>query len=376
MPKKRIAIFIDGTWNKLTDNTNVWRLKSLCAPVASDGTQQLIYYNTGLGTKKGESVRGGIVGYGMDDAIIDAYGWLAEHYEDGDDVFIFGFSRGAYTARGLAGLVAKFGLLTPGAPLSLRQLYDRYKVGGERTIRDMAGYTGSAKDKLTREDNWLLKYSRPINIEFIGVWDTVGAISKSKALFIHTGLRKPYKNAYHAIAIDENRRNFAPTLWTYDRPSEEKNPVSPRPFDQCEQRWFVGAHGNVGGGYANDLLAQLPLNWLMEKAAKSGLVFRNQVDVGDEDCACPITDSYAEFGKGFYKYISRRFWREISQIPQDDGKTTRRSINESIDGSVFERWRRDKNYRPKNLVAWGARYKVDPSTIKTSVMADSLGAIK
>jgi uncharacterized protein (DUF2235 family) len=78
--KKRIAIFLDGTWNTLSDNTNVWRLKALCATKSADGLDQCVYYNSGLGTKVGEKVSGGVLGYGIDDAVIDAYEWLIEHY--------------------------------------------------------------------------------------------------------------------------------------------------------------------------------------------------------------------------------------------------------------------------------------------------------
>src|SRR6476646_610465 len=85
--KKRVAIFLDGTWNTVNDNTNVWRLKALCASQSSDGLQQCAYYNSGLGTKFGEKIRGGMLGYGLNDAIIDAYEWLIENYDVGDELF-------------------------------------------------------------------------------------------------------------------------------------------------------------------------------------------------------------------------------------------------------------------------------------------------
>jgi uncharacterized protein (DUF2235 family) len=116
---KRIAIFLDGTWNTVNDNTNVWRLRALCAPRGSDGVDQAIYYNSGVGTRVGEKVRGGMFGFGLNENIIDAYQWLIERYNEGDELFIFGFSRGAYTARSLSGLISKCGLLEAGAPLSV-----------------------------------------------------------------------------------------------------------------------------------------------------------------------------------------------------------------------------------------------------------------
>jgi uncharacterized protein (DUF2235 family) len=121
---KRLAIFMDGTWNTLNNNTNVWRLKSL----TSESADQRVYYSQGVGTQRGEVARGGIMGYGIDDEIIEAYTWLIQNFDDGDEIFIFGFSRGAYTARSLSGLICKCGILKLGAPLSIEQLYARYRI--------------------------------------------------------------------------------------------------------------------------------------------------------------------------------------------------------------------------------------------------------
>jgi uncharacterized protein (DUF2235 family) len=98
---KRLAAFLDGTWNVVGDNTNVWRLKSLCAPADSTGTAQLVYYEKGV-----NGFLGGLYGKGLDQNITEAYQWLIDNYEVDDDIFIFGFSRGAYTARSLAGFIA------------------------------------------------------------------------------------------------------------------------------------------------------------------------------------------------------------------------------------------------------------------------------
>ena len=118
---KRLAIYLDGTFNTLDNNTNVWRLKSLTSKTA----EQQVYHSQGVGTIRGEMVRGGIAGYGINDEIIRAYTWLIENFDDGDEIYIFGFSRGAYTARSLSGLISKCGILMLGAPLSIEQLYNR-----------------------------------------------------------------------------------------------------------------------------------------------------------------------------------------------------------------------------------------------------------
>ena len=136
-----------------------------------------------------------------------------------------------------------------------------------------------------------------------------------------------------------------------------------------EQRWFVGAHANVGGGYASDPLAQLPLKWLMEKAAASGLVFRDQVIVDTTQIVPPVTDSYRDFAQGFYRFVSRPFYRPVGLPPQQEAQATTARINETIDGSVFERWRADEKYRPANLVEWASLKTLDPSELNGAVLA-------
>src|SRR6266436_1272058 len=192
-PQKRLALFLDGTWNTVDDNTNVWRLKCLCAARDAEDVNQLVYYDAGLGTQFGEKIRGGVFGSGLGKNLKDAYEWLIDNYNPGDDIFIFGFSRGAYTARSLAGFVAKCGLLRSGAPLSINQLYARYTRETEPTIWELPD---KAASDLTFEERWMLKYCQRIPIKFIAVWDTVGAlgvplfsihgISRSTFGFLHT----------------------------------------------------------------------------------------------------------------------------------------------------------------------------------------------
>ena len=221
--KKRLAVFLDGTWNAVGDNTNVWRLKSLCAPKDSDGVVQLVYYDIGV-----NGFVGGALGKGLNENVTEAYEWLIDNYSPGDDIFIFGFSRGAYTARSLAGLVAKHGLLKAGAALGVKQLYERYKRQDDRTVWQLQRLSGLGQlNDATVEEQWLLKYSQPINIKVVAVWDTVGAlgvpffsiqgISRKTFGFLHTGLRTMIEHGYHALAIDEHRKDFAPTLWTYSQ---------------------------------------------------------------------------------------------------------------------------------------------------------------
>jgi uncharacterized protein (DUF2235 family) len=377
LKNKRLAVFLDGTWNAVDDNTNVWRMKALCATASSEGAPQLVYYDIGV-----NGVVGGMFGKGLSRNVREAYEWLIDNYNEGDDIFIFGFSRGAYTARSLSGLIAKHGLLKPGAPLGVAQLYERYKRTDDRTVwvlraEDKAGSLKNA----TLEERWILKYSQPINIKMVAVWDTVGAlgipafsiegISRSKLGFLHTGLRLSIENGYHALAIDEHRKAFAPTLWTVRRSHDPKAiHAVPRSISSVEQRWFAGAHANVGGGCLSDLLAQIPLRWIMKKASLHGLTFRADVDIDGDVFTAPISDSYKEFMSGAYCKISGRHYRPIGVPAEKREDGTHTNVNETIDSSVFDRWREVPSYRPPNVADWAKLRNVDPKKINISVRAD------
>ncbi|MDR3422485.1 MAG: DUF2235 domain-containing protein [Candidatus Acidoferrales bacterium] len=375
--QKRLALFLDGTWNSVDSNTNVWRMRALAASKSKDGKPQLVYYEVGV-----NGFLGGVFGQGLDDNIRLAYDWLIENYNDGDEIFIFGFSRGAFTARSLAGLIAIDGILKAGAPIGVSELFDRYKKGNEESIWTLKEMEASGDtSKLTEQEKWLLKYSQPANVKVIGVWDTVGSvglevgdipgISRSQFDYLQTGLRIHILNGYHALALDEHRNDFAPTLWDVRHPKDPNAVIAqPRPLSSVEQRWFVGAHANVGGGYQTDLLAQAPLRWMMKKAESQGLSFRSEVDLDGDALRAPIADSYKSFGYGLYAVVSSPLYRTIGREPdvREDGSHI--NVNETIDVSVFQRWRADPTYRPANLAEWAQRKKVDPAQLQTSVRAD------
>lgn len=370
----RIALFLDGTWNNVDDNTNVWRMKSLCAK----SSEQLVYYSAGVGTQSGEQISGGMFGIGINKEVTDAYEWLIENYEPDAQLFIFGFSRGAFTARSLAGFISKCGLLKPGSPVSIKQLYERYRKGTAQSVRALGKVV---EGQISQEDEWIKEYSRPIPIWFQGVWDTVGAlgvplpcvpkVSRADFAFLETDLRINDTHAYHALAIDEHREPFAPTLWTKSTPKQGET-YPPRSLGDVEQRWFVGAHANVGGGYEDDLLAQIPLKWLMNKAIAHGLIFKDEVVIDGDENTCPIHDSLAEMAHGIYEVLTfgKHFYRPIGADPIDTGDAVTTTINETIDATVFDRWRNDETYRPKNLSDWAKCRNVDPSKITESVRAD------
>lgn len=374
---KRLVIFLDGTWNNVQSNTNVWRMRALCAPQGEDGKPQLVYYSIGV-----NGFLGGVFGQGIDENIRLAYEWLVENYNPGDEIFIFGFSRGAFTARSLAGLITMHGVLKPGSPVGIGELFDRYRGKKESIWSLVDTRKANPTRKLSRQEEWLLKYSQPTTIKVVGVWDTVGSIgwkkgnipgvSRSSFDYLQTGLRIHILNAYHALAIDEDRDDFSPTLWTKRLPSDSRTVIAKtRPISNAEQRWFVGAHANVGGGYPSDLLAQRPLRWMMSKAKAQGLYFRSEVELDGDYLREPIADSYGDFMLGAYRLLSFRAPRGIAKPPGLFSDGTHININETIDSSVFERWRANPKYRPEALVDWARRKQVNPADIKVSVFANN-----
>ena len=365
---KRLALFLDGTWNKPDDNTNVWRTKLMLADRDDAGTTQLSYYDSGVGTRWYNRRLGGLFGVGLEKNIREAYLWLMEHYAQGDEVFVFGFSRGAYTARSLVGMIARCGLLSPGAPMSVPQVFERYRRGREETpLYELEfRHRNRPDESLTLEEQWLLQYSKRVKIKFIGVWDTVGALgipigalkflTRKRYYFHNTRLSVIIENAYHALAVDEHREPYAAALWTRYEP-KEPGAGSPSQETVVEQRWFIGAHSNIGGGYRNDLLAQVPLAWMQGKAREHGLAFRELATLGGYEHRGTITDSYARFLKGAYRVVKlgRRHHRRIGAPPEEKDDGWVETANETIDGTVIDRWRKDASYRPGNLVDWAKR---------------------
>ncbi|HJW82399.1 MAG TPA: DUF2235 domain-containing protein, partial [Acidiferrobacterales bacterium] len=305
------------------------RLCELIATTGGDGSEQLPpFYDKGVGTHALDRLSGGMFGYGLSENIRDGYRWLAEYYRPGDELFLFGFSRGAYTARSLAGLIRKCGILRSADKSLIQQAYDLY--------RDKDVHPDSPDANAFRAS-----FAQETRIRFIGVWDTVGSLgipatgvpfSRDFYQWHDTELSKIVDYAYHALAIDEHRKDFAPAVWTVRKPQNI----------DVEQRWFVGAHSNVGGGYRNDPLPDLALAWLQQKAKAAGLGFKADVVVNDQVPLATINDSYSEFMYGLYKRFKagKRHYRAFG-----------RGVNETVDDSVWKRWDAKPDYRPPTVAA-------------------------
>lgn len=267
--KKRWIICADGTWNKpeQTDQgvpspTNVCKLAAAVLPCDQKGVPQTVFYHTGVGERGSISdhVWGGALGAGLSKNIIDLYLFLVLNYFPGDELFLFGFSRGAYTVRSLAGLIRSAGILKDKYATKYQEAYDRYR---NRTHETHPSAPQSVKFREA--------YAWPdFNIKFIGVWDTVGALGIPFSgwqlrhfQFHDVQLSSHVDYAYQALAIDEKRKPFIPTLWT-------KQPNSPD-SQVLEQVWFPGVHANVGGGYKDTGLSDCALDWMWGKAELCGL---------------------------------------------------------------------------------------------------------
>ncbi len=326
---KRIILCTDGTWNKPDQKdrgkrkpSNVVKMARAIKPRADDGTEQIVYYGDGVGTNWGlDKIAGGGFGVGLSANIVDAYQFLALNYEEGDEIFLFGFSRGAYTARSIAGLVHKLGILPKDHAFFIPEAYKLYR--------------DQARD-IELESFRLDHNSRPARIKYIGVWDTVGALGIPIGLFKTFNKRYQFhevdlvssiENAYHALAIDERRKPFAPTLWHLPHGSEQT----------LEQVWFPGVHTNIGGGYSKDGLANISLQWIAGKAESHGL----ELDRTFLNYYRPwYKHEMRESLTLFYKIIGPR-WRPMGQ-----GSSTKQYIH----SSALKRIEAFDDYRPDNLM--------------------------
>jgi len=211
---------------------------------------------------------GGATGKGLHKNIMDDYRYIVQNYAPGDDLYLFGFSRGAYTIRCLCGLINNCGIIKRPDAALIQQAFNHYKRNG-------AAYAPEGeKSILFRNEH---SYASR-EIKFVGVWDTVGAMGipisflglfDDKDEFYDTKIGRNVRIARHAMAIDEHRQDFKPTIW--------------RPRDNMDLRqvWFVGAHSNIGGSYKPDkdgsLLSDNALAWMLKQAGAAGLSIENHL---------------------------------------------------------------------------------------------------
>jgi len=334
MPR-RLVVCADGTWNTQESRrdgepppTNVVKMARAVRPVATDGSTQIVYYLEGVGNGSPLlRLLGGVGGYGLSRNIRDCYRFLVDNYAPGDELYFFGFSRGAYTVRSLAGMIRNSGLLRGDHAHLIGKAYDLYRN------RSTATHPNSVESKAFRE-----AYSHEVRIRCLGVWDSVGALGlptfgpfgrrmTRKYGFHDVQLSGHVEHAYHALAIDECRKPFLPAIWEVDTPGQD-----------VEQVWFAGVHSNVGGGYPDCGLSDIALEWMMSKAAALGLEFDERYVSMAVTCACDgeLYDSMSLGYKLFHMFMRPAFkdGRRVINEPRPprNGKPvrTREHVHESV----------------------------------------------
>ncbi|MGE0223292.1 MAG: DUF2235 domain-containing protein [Acetobacteraceae bacterium] len=367
---KRLVVCFDGTWNSADSSdkaeTNVARIaRSVRANSGDDRIAQLTLYLRGVGST-GLAIQRlvqGAFGDGIDENIRSGYMFLAQNYVPGDEIFLFGFSRGAFTARSLAGFMGACGLLKRQKLADIVAAWNYYRNTDRRTPDDFCQSCGSDSH-------------RDITIRFLGVWDTVGAlgipgtvlnqITAHEYQFHDTTPSAIVKTGRHALAIDEHRDEFEPTLWTGESP----------PGCDIQQVWFAGAHSDVGGGYQDHRLADIPLLWMAEEAGKAGLRLELEVlrpaGAAPPDPRAPQHESRLNWSrKDRLTPTIREIMGKTPKVgllerlyqPMDADGNPVKPINESLHPSVQERFGQEVRllannddtegepmpYRPKNL---------------------------
>lgn len=278
MKARNIVVCCDGTANEFARaKTNVIKLYSV---LNQDQVRQISYYHPGLGTmepggaltsfsRKFTKLLGKTVGYGLSDDIRDAYVFLMREFREGDSLFLFGFSRGAYTVRAIASLLHMYGLIHKGneplVPYAIRMMMGITRARARKDEKAKKSYFQLAAEfKSTM-------CSIKCNPHFVGVWDTVSSVG-----WMENPLKLPFtannpdiEIGRHALSIDEHRAFFRPNLW---RPSQNSGTTS-GPKD-LKQVWFAGAHCDVGGGYAEaeSGLSKIALDWMLQEAKAAGLL--------------------------------------------------------------------------------------------------------
>jgi uncharacterized protein (DUF2235 family) len=376
---KNIAIFCDGTWQHLDQRypTNVAKLARAVAPAAADGSPQVILYDDGVGVSQSPldlsgHLLGGAIGEGLDYKIASAYEFLCLNYQPGDRIFLFGFSRGAYTARSLAGLLRWAWILRREHACEIFEATARYRMRPKKDappqeqaefeammkdFRDQRSYPSNvftddkpydpaSPDSLTPNNKdcaWL---------QYVGVWDTVGSLGVPRTLplatqvnarygFYDTSLSRFVRSARHAVSLDERRVTFEPTLWD-NIPALNVNAhadglaPSLRPY---QQTWFPGGHGEVGGGGDDGGLSLIPMLWVAEGGARAGLAF-NTAELQDY---ARIAHPDARIQKG--GLTIGLVVTTLTGLMDRDGP----DLMDDVSLSACLRWNRMADYRPASL---------------------------
>ncbi len=388
--KKRLIVCCDGTWNKLTAQhpTNVVQFASSIAPYDDQGHPQLVFYDEGVGTggtitRNIEKFAGGALGVGLMQNVEDAYRFLMFNYEPGDDIVIVGFSRGAYTACQLVGMVRNCGIMRRHDCTQIDEAVKLYKRPGlpgdkKRNTRATGGHPASedsmnfrkkhcpdiyiTEDELSwRKDNGLLPRNGArhyqLQISYVGVWDIVRATTDVSKKLHDQNLSGMVRSARHAVAIDETRSAFKPMLWRNLKDLNSWNAAYSDGTPKFQQVWFPGDHGSVGGGGDIRGLSDEAFKWITEGAERAGVKINMPSDRLAPDYRAElrnVSSSGFSFAKLWPPYVR--------QMVSEDDRGNIEKIHDRVHWSAAARWNEDPSnlryhsrrrrkppYRPKSL---------------------------
>lgn len=339
---KKIIICADGTWNRPEKNTkkdfptNV--LKFARGLSECDGThKQIVFYDWGIGSYH-DRFAGGALGKGLEKNVKDCYRFLVHNYEINDKIYLFGFSRGAYTIRSLCGLINNCSILKSSEGKRVEQAFRLYKT---KSYKPSSSYSITFRKDYAVENKTM--------IEFVGVWDTVGSMGlpfsifgliEKKHLFYDRKLGSNIKIARHALSLDEQRDDFDPTIW------------KPRKDVDLLQVWFAGVHSDVGGSYKPDrdgtCLADIPMKWMKDEAEKAGLSFNSYLNNIQLN---PLATQHNEY-KNHYLALGKK--QRTIPNPQ--------IIPTFVHNSVFQRYEKS-SYTSKTIENYKKKYDKWPDVI-------------
>jgi uncharacterized protein (DUF2235 family) len=337
---KNIVIFSDGTGQEGGKgyNTNIYKLFNM---IEDRTSKQIAFYDPGLGTGW-RKISGNIGGMGISRNIQECYRFIFENFEAGDRIFLVGFSRGAATVRSLSSFIHYFGILPKSRPELIKDAYKIYKTrnGVKRRQR--------AKDFIDKHHTMWTR------VKFLGCYDTVAALGlpfKTASIildgipgfrhrFHNFTLSESVENAFQALAIDDERKTFSPILWD----------VETKSYQKIRQVWFAGMHTDVGGGYEEQNLSDIPLVWMTQMAVKQGLrIFpRHKVTIYED------ADGVMHNSRG--TFLTRLYRRKVREWPYNrkDKPTVHQSV---LDRVKYKMNKNESPYRPWIL---NRDYDVEP----------------
>jgi len=375
---KRLVFCFDGSWNRLDapHPTNVLLTAESVLPLAGDRTAQVTFYDEGVGSENGEAIVGGLFGAGLVKNLSDGYRFLIFNYSPGDEIYVFGFSRGAYTARSFVGLLTTCGILHRQHARWADEAVALYKrrSDSEAFRAEVLTFRAEHSPQIVvseAEDEWraqnlpgYVRGARPqLSVRYLGVWDTVGALGIPRYIAMADAFNKGHQfhdvslspvveHARHAVAIDETKVDFEPALWGNLDELNRARGFEPDQIDApYQQMWFPGQHGSVGGGGERRGLSDQALDWIWDGARHAGL----ELDSGPDSHLYQLIPSHAEALANRPKTLTP-VTLFLDSLPKADRKPAGQLHVHEISPIARRRWREQpeklpeaKPYRPGTL---------------------------